>query len=683
MAWRDKFKRVMSSDKAEQDDVMDAKIEPVAEKAETGDDVMDAKIEPVADKAGNESDMTSPVSSQEQISAAETGEEKEPATAAETGGEKKQAAAAETGGEKEQTEAKKLTQKEKLDARVQANADKIAAKEKIRRDKIEAREKKRTDKILARERERTQKLEAKQRAKADKLAARQKAAAEKLAAEAQKRDDKAAEKRRIADAKKARKEEKAEAKRLKREANRPRRIRNTIIFVLVLAFVLVGGGIFYTRYAEYFQTHFYAGTKINGRDVSYQTVDQVKTALRHEAEQYSLTISEKDDNVEVLSAKDLGWSYVDNHSVDSLMENQHGWKWIKEFSNPQNVKVKLTSSYDKDTVREAIARLNIVTAEPVTPTDAILVVKSDGTYAIHPETEGNEIDKGKLETAIFTALNKEDTKLDIVNGTDCYVHPAVTSDDKTLKARRDELNKYMGLTISYTFGNSTEVIDGNFLKPYLMDNGKDVTLATDWIRPLVMSWAQKYDTFGRELSFTTHTGTEITVPGGGNYGWSLNTADMIDDLTKAVEDAESGSREPIWLIKGQGFENGGLSSTYVEISLGEQKLCLFKDGSDVLETDIISGTPTPDLETKPGVYAVSDVSTDATVDTVTVENYDQPVSGYAAFNGKAGILDAPWRDAFGGDVYKTKGTRGSIYVPEDSIETILATVQEGTPVVIY
>lgn len=681
MSLKDRLKKDKNQPEGQKksDDVMDAQIEsvpPLTSSPEETPDVQEADYEQIPPEKPAEEPHEAeaePLSHEEKSS--------EPAEAESSQIPPEENAADEKGASS--VEEKKPTAQEKLDARVKANAEKIAAKEKIRRDKIEAREKKRTDKIREKERARTQKIEAREKAKADKQAAKQRAAADKLAAEAKKRDDKAAEKRRIAEAKKARKEEKAETKRLKREANRPKRIRNTIIFVLVLAFVLVGGGVFYTRYAEYFQTHFYAGTKVNGRDVSYQTVDEVKTHLRHEAEQYSLTIKEKDDNVEVLSAQDLGWTYVDNHSVDSLMQNQHAWKWIREYSAPQDVKVKLTSEYDKDTVRSAISKLNIVKAAPVAPTDAKLVAKSDGTYEIQPETEGNEVDKTKLETAVFTALNKEETTLDIVNGTDCYVHPQILSDDKTLIARRDTWNKYLGLTISYTFGNSTEAVDGNFLKPYLMDNGQEVTLATDWIKPLVMSWAQKYDTFSKEIQFTTHEGNVVTVPGGGNYGWSLNTAEMIDDLTDAVENATSGSRDPIWLIKGQGFENNGIAGTYVEISLSEQKLFLYKDGSDILETDIISGIPTPDMETKPGVYAVSTKTSDAALDSATAENYEKPVKGYIAFNGTKGILDAPWRSVFGGSTYATNGTQGSVYVPEDSIETIFTTVSEGTPVVIY
>ncbi|MEE3420381.1 MAG: peptidoglycan binding domain-containing protein [Lachnospiraceae bacterium] len=721
MAWKKKAKKE-KEDSPENDDVMDAQIEPVGEKAEnaaasesastipghvdaapSSPDVADASYESVPSPSDPEDSSSAEDAPYEKIPEEPPVEdasyekvpnepsETEPAGAADApfekiGDDETDEGASENdeaSSEKKKEEAKKLTQKEKLDAKVKANADRIAAKEKIRRDKIEAREKKRTDKILEKERVRSQKIEAREKAKNEKAERKQKAAAEKLAAEAKKRDDRAAEKRRIYEAKKARQEEKAEEKRRKREANRPRRIRNTAIFLIILALVLIGGGIFYTKYAEYFQTHFYAGTKINGQDYSYKSVSEVKAALKNEAEQYSLTIKERDGNVEVLSAKDLGWTYVDNHSVDSLMLNQHAWKWIREYSAPQDVKVKLTSSYDRDTVKAAIAKLSIMTAEPVPPTDATLVAKNDGTYEVQPETEGNQIDEEKLETAIFTALNKEDKTLDIVDGTDCYIHPRVYKDDKTLLARRDALNKYMGLTISYAFGDSTEVIDGSFLRQYITDNGQEVTLATDWIRPLVMSWAQKYDTFSRDIQFTTHSGNVITVPGGGSYGWALNPSEMIDDLTKAIEDAKSGARDPIWLIKGQGFENGGITGSYVEISLSDQKLYVYKDGSQVLETDIISGSPTPDLQTKQGVYAVSAKTSEATLDSVTVEGYEEPVKGWIAFNGRIGILDAPWRTTFGGATYQTQGTQGSIYVPEDSIQTIFDNVQEGTAVVVY
>ncbi len=548
-------------------------------------------------------------------------------------------------------------------AREQAKADAAVAKLKAKADVREAKEEARKNARAARLKSKEDKKNAKQQAKEDAKNAKLKAKEDAKAAKAQKKADKKAEKH------------------ARWVANRPKRIRRTIITLVILVLVIGGAGYGYQHYSTYFRTHFYNGTSINGVDVSYLTAGDVKKRLEKSVSSYSLTINERDGK-EKITADQIGWEYKDDGSVDKLLSNQKSWKWFSEMAKSRNYKVDTGTTYNQEKAKDAIEHLQCLNGDVTKPEDATIRTKEDGTYEIVPEVEGNEVNSDKLTQTILTALNDGKTSVNL-DKKKCYVEPKVRKDDKTLNKRMKIWNKYMGINLVYTFGDQTETIDGNYVKQYLTDNGSKVSLATDWINMLVYSWGEKYDTFGKSRQFTTHAGTQVTLPAGGDYGWYLNTDKMIDDVTEAVKNGESGKRDPIWLFEAQGWDNDDITGTYIEISLEEQKLWVYKNGQQVVETDIVSGAPSSDRETRPGIYSIDQKKTNVLLSSQDMQNTTDPVSCWLPFDGGQGIHDASWRDAFGGTVYQTNGSYGSVNVPEDEIQTIYNAVQVGTAVVVY
>ncbi len=80
---------------------------------------------------------------------------------------------------------------------------------------------------------------------------------------------------------------------------------------------------------------------------------------------------------------------------------------------------------------------------------------------------------------------------------------------------------------------------------------------------------------------------------GNEYGFQI---DQDGELAQLLEDLKSGtavSRDPVYSI--QGMQRNGtddLAGSYIEVSLDNQHLWLYKDGALVTETDIVSGAPT-------------------------------------------------------------------------------------------
>ena len=536
------------------------------------------------------------------------------------------------------------------------------------------------------------------------VAARQAAIAaekEKAAAAAQKAGEPQAEPPRVTDAfdkeaitaavmasheKVARETEEQALNEVKREKKRKRRrrtARNLGLTFLLLALLagIAGGAYFYM--VRYYSTRFLSGTIINGKDVSGMTASEVKQDLFGVADTYKLTIKERGGTTEELTSKQLGRSYIDNSQVETIMEEQENEKWLFHMSDQKVHEVTFDMAYDKKLAQDAIDQLDCFVGPGITaPKDAKLSTDPDGKYVVTPEEEGNTLDEEKAKAMIIAALDEAAPEVDLEAG-DCYLKPEVYRDDERLNKRANAWNAYLSVNVTYTFGDAVETVNGETVRPYITDNGYDVILATDWVKTLVYAWGQKYDSFGLEREFTTHDGTTIKIPAGGDYGWCINKEKTIEDVKECILNGTTGNREPIWLFKAMGWDNNDITGTYCEVSIQDQHLWCYKDGVCVMDTDVVTGKPTPERMTFTGCFAIDGKKKDATLGRLDVQGYASPVSWWLPFNGGEGLHDAPWRSNFGGDIYKSNGSHGCVNIPKEKMETIFNALEIGNAVIVY
>ena len=458
-----------------------------------------------------------------------------------------------------------------------------------------------------------------------------------------------------------------------------------IIIGLVLFLAVVSlGAVSYIHFRGHFTDHFYPGTVINGIDISEMTIEEAKNAMQEMVDTYALTISEKENKEETIDAKSIELRYVDDGKIDDILGKQDAKKWFLFPFKKHIYSLKTSTRYSEEKLTKEIDGLTCLDESAVTmPEDATLVVEGS-TCTIKPEVEGTQVDRDKLVKAITSALSINETGIDIVQD-DCYVHPDIYRDDENLKSRMDQWNVYLSCNINYWFGENVEVINADSLRDNIVDDGTSVTVPYEYIRKLVYGWGQKYDTFGLDRQFTTHSGETITVvnEGEGDYGWCSDKDKTIADVTEAIESGYQGDRNVVWLYEAMGWDNGDLTGTYVEVSLSEQKLWCYQDYNLVMETDVVTGTNTPERETKRGIYAIDAKKEHATLGTLDVQGYASPVDYWAPFNGGQGLHDAPWRSSFGGSIYQYNGSHGCVNIPPANMKTIFDAVSIGTAVIVY
>ena len=336
--------------------------------------------------------------------------------------------------------------------------------------------------------------------------------------------------------------------------------------------------------------------------------------------------------------------------------------------------------YDEQKTEAAISELKCMQQENMTePSDAHIEEKDD-KFVIVPEQEGTALKPEKTSQDIIDALVTGRTPVDL-EADGCYKEPKVYQSDEILTKNCDLINKLTDVVITYDFDDRTETVDRDMIKNWLTtDENGLYTLDKKQIEAYISELSAKYDTVGRERTFNTYDGREITVSGG-NYGWQIDQKAELKELTELIKNGETQVREPVYSHEGLVRKTNDIGYTYIEIDLTAQRMVFYKDGTPTADAQIVSGNPfVPNCATPVGCYTTGEMKSGCTVNG---EDYPSAVNYWIPFDGNLGISDAPWRMDFGGQLYEFEGTHGSICAPSDQVQIIFSNVEKNTPIVIY
>ena len=448
------------------------------------------------------------------------------------------------------------------------------------------------------------------------------------------------------------------------------------------ACLLVG----YVSLAVYYHDRFYPGTVINDNSFGGKKVEDVKEILKKSSKDYVLTIKEKEDKTELINGEAIKLQYKDDRELNEVKEKQNSWLWPIQIFQDKAYTVSMEHSYDEASFTQAVNQLACMQDANMTPPqDARL--EDDGTaYQIVPEVEGTALDKEKTTEVIKKAVDERRTEVSLTDE-DCYLKPAVLQNDEELAKEAEKLNKITATQITVNFGNGTETVTRDMLKSWLV-KGEDGTYTFDvnLVKPVVIGWSEKYNTYGKPRDFKTSGGGTVRLTTG-DYGWRVWQDKTTDALIAALNAGQSGELEPTWLYKGQTHEGNDINGTYVEISIDQQRMWFYKNGTCLVDTPVVTGNPNKGHGTpKGGVWRLKDKASPFTLVGKKPDgsiDYEEPVNYCMPFNGGVGIHDLTKRSRFGGDIYLTNGSHGCINTPLDNVRTIYENIEVNTPIVVY
>ena len=446
----------------------------------------------------------------------------------------------------------------------------------------------------------------------------------------------------------------------------------------VLGIVFVAGC--YTVKANTYRTKFFPHTIINGIDASEKTVDEVRQVMSKQIDNFESKIRSRDNNDEIIKGSDVGLAFVEDSSLEDLLHQQNSMAWIANMSGEKDLKIKSSFTVDDNKFEDTVSKLRAFDESKfIAPVDAKIsdFVQGSG-YSIIPEVEGNTLDVKKAKEYIKSQLIvlNDDINLDYEEN-DLYEKPAKRSDDPTLNLALTNLNKYISARISY---DKLNVLNGDTIHKWLTVNSDgSVNISDEGVASFVKTISNAYNTIGKPKTLKTSYGPTVTISGG-SYGWKVDAEKEKATIKSLIEAGETTKREPEFSRKAASHGENDYGNSYVEVNLTTQHMFVIKNGSKVLESDFVSGNVAKNWTTPPGAFPLTYKTRNATL---KGEGYSTPVDYWMPFNGGIGFHDAPWRSAFGGQIYRTSGSHGCVNLPPAIARQLYDYVDTGFPVLCY
>lgn len=451
-----------------------------------------------------------------------------------------------------------------------------------------------------------------------------------------------------------------------------------IILLILLILILIG---VYMVGCRYFEDHFYRGTTVNGVNASLMTVDDVKYALQDKIRDYTLTCDERNGVHETITGDEIYMQYVDDGSLEELMESQNAKLWpIAMIAGGKHYETDIGFDFEESAVDSVMDEMACFQSENIIAAENAHVDYDGSKYVVVEAKEGTTLDREKTKEAIISAIKQGETEIDF-DALGLYQDAEVSSDSSGLQEQADALNKMLETDIKYELADKTYEVDGETVKSFIVqDSDGNYNLDESKVRSWVNQMALETDTFGLEHKFTTHTGKEITLAAGGDYGWATNVDETTSKLVEGIKNAVQETRDPVYTYTAQDRSSNDIGGTYVEICITEQKMYCYKDNQLVVETDVVTGNHANGTDTPSGsVWAI-----DAKMsDTRFKASGNVHVDYWLPFNGGCGIHDSSWRSSYGGDIWKTNGSHGCVNTPHDAAGKIFEVMEIGMPVIVY
>lgn len=463
-----------------------------------------------------------------------------------------------------------------------------------------------------------------------------------------------------------------------------------LLLLLILLGILIVG---YCKKAVYYQTHFFKNTFINNIDCTEMEAAEVAELLNNQVIEYSVEIIGRDETGKEITlgsikASDINYVYTDSTAaVEELLELQNEWLWFSTLGEARRGYSLLQDvTFDTNLLIEKLKSFDGFQKKNMTaPMDAYIseYVEEIGGYEIVSETVGTTFDTEKAISCVENAIIGNSAACDVmVNLVEqgCYEEPTVTKDDKKLISQVETINKWLSTEIIYDWNGSKVVVDRSVIKNWASFEEGEPILDKQAIADFVNENANAYDTTGKNATFTTTLGVQLSLPRL-SYGWKTNREEEIAALTELIETGSKQEREPVYWRKGVWKGQNDIGTSYIEADITHQHLYVYDKGVMVFETDFVSGDMNkPDCISPAGIFGLTYKTLNAVL---RGADYVTPVTYWMPFYGNFGMHDATWRDSFGGEIYLTDGSHGCLNLPLDAAAIIYNYVYEGSPIICY
>ena len=350
---------------------------------------------------------------------------------------------------------------------------------------------------------------------------------------------------------------------------------------------------------------------------------------------------------------------VDKADVDELRKF---WKRVGVASMDLNVRRTLREDAYQN-MRNCIDDIEL------TKNEYEKIVSDGDWYKLESEYVSGTVDYD----AVLANLNQCEYTCDLTE----FIN---VSDNSEVESQYEMLEKWKDWKVEYA---QTDLVFGfEDIKNFITYDGS-VRLDLDDLSYFTDKLAAAYNTAGKEHSFTTSDGKKLKV-NGGTYGWEIDKDKETEWLRESIMKCNSEiGRKPEFLREAESNKYGSddIGDNYIEISIEDQHVWIYKQGEVVAESDCVTGKKNRH-DTPRGVFYCYEIKPGGKW--LTGDTYRTWVNKWVRLtNTGIGLHDATWRRSFGGSIYKNSGSHGCINLPLNFSNLLIKEVYFGMPVVIY
>ena len=299
--------------------------------------------------------------------------------------------------------------------------------------------------------------------------------------------------------------------------------------------------------------------------------------------------------------------------ITELVHAQNMFAWPVKIFQKQTLKNTTLVDYDKDKLQTQIDALDCMDADNQTAPENASVSSYDKTegFTVVGCVMGTTIDAEKMYQAVQEAVEglKENLSLEKAG---VYEDPTVLDDDENLVKAVKKMNGYAKTKITFTVGDSKEVLDASVFGDWFRLNKKlKPVLDQECVKAYVSDLAKKYNTCYSAKTLKTSYGKTVTIPES-HYGWKIDTEKEIAQITSEIKAGKAVERELNYSMTANSHGKNDYGDSYVEINLTAQHMFLYKDGKLVIDSDFVSGNVSKNNATPTGAYGVTYTEKNAT-----------------------------------------------------------------------
>ena len=452
-----------------------------------------------------------------------------------------------------------------------------------------------------------------------------------------------------------------------------------ISIVIVVIGVALGG------LAWYQAKHFNANVTINGVKVGGLDAKEALAKLK------TITI---DNNVYV--GEDLiyhgqttkaGFTTKDLAKVQTALKKQFSFFPNKAKKNLTVVPTK-ASDYRQTTLKQevqlALEKANQTRQKAI---DAYAWIQ-DGKVQVVDAKKGNQYDVAKILQQYSKISSTKSLRLKKV-----FLQP-IGAKDKSISEQKESLEKLLQRQVTYEVQTTPYVFKAEELLNGTKYQNSKYQIQTDGIEDKIAQINASQATLGKSFVFKTTDGNVINVQGE-TYGWAIDKQAATQSIVKALENdvSQINAKEDIYgkgyLTYGTGYDvlsNDGIGDTYVEVSLAQQRLWIYKNGQQILTCTGVTGNVATNEQTPTGVYYIMYKQSPSVLKGVHSdgEHYEIEVKYWAQFtNSGCGFHDATWRTNWDKDAYLIDGSGGCFNLSLEDAQKVYDAVFQKEPVIVY